>query len=102
MTDNLFLLSVLGGIAIVFTIIIYITGEKKGTVIKAPSIRLTIAHFTIMIFLLIYFLRLMFMFISGLLSDFLFETIIGFFCALLPLLIYLSLRWTHSSLIKEI
>ena len=100
--DDIPILILLGSGGIIITIILCITGERNKTQEKIDSDfdYINIFKISISIVALIYLFRLIMMFFTGMISDFIIPSLVGVILALLPIVVIILLRYKSTNGLK--
>lgn len=100
--DNLPILILLGGLGIIITIYLWITGKKthKEEQIDNDFDYITIFKISFTVISLIYLFRLVMMFFTGVLSGFYLLSIVGAIIAFLPLIAMSFVRYNKKIKLK--
>ena len=100
--DEMPILILLGSGGIIITIILCLTGERNKTQEKIDSNFdfIHIYKFSISIISLIYLFRLIMMFFTGMISDFIIPSLAGGVLGLLPIVVIILLRYKSTDGLK--
>lgn len=100
--DDIPILILLGSGGIIITIILFITGERNKTQDKIDSDfdYINIFKISISIVSLIYVFRLIMMFFTGMISNFIIPSLVGVILALIPIVVIILLRYKSTNGLK--